>query len=124
MFGDASKPSLSYYEKKRIDIFMDKLRQMSKITIYVTEQLDGYTCALDPWSRIGLKVQDSETLPASVFVSYDTRGQFEFFNGPIWKHIIEILTGSSAANLQMSGGVVFVDPRTMQILFKSPAQHV
>ena len=124
MFGDASKPSLSYYEKKRIDIFMDKLRQMSKITIYVTEQLDGYTCALDPWSRIGLKVQDSETLPASVFVSYDTKGQFEFFNGPIWKHIIEILTGSSAANLQMSGGVVFVDPRTMQILFKSPAQHV
>lgn len=118
MFGDASKSSISSYEKEQI---MHILRQVSKITVYVTEQLDGYTCALDPWSRGSLKIQDAETLPASVFVSYDTKGQFEFFNGPVWKHIIEILTGSSAAALQMSGGIVFIDPKTLDILFEPSA---
>ena len=70
MFGDASKLLISSYEKKQI---VHKFRQMSKLTIYVTEQLDGYTYALDPWSRGSLKIQDSETLPRSVFVSYDTQ---------------------------------------------------
>ena len=115
MFGDSSKSSISSYEKEQI---MHTLRQMSKITVYVTKQMDGYTCALDPWSQRSLKIQDSEKLPASVFVSYDTKGQFDFFNGPIWKHIIEILTGSPAADLQMSMGVVFVDPKTLDILFE------
>ena len=115
MFGDASKPSISSYEKNQI---MHKLRQISKITVYVTEQLDGYTYALDPWSRGTLKIQDSETLPVSVFISYDTKGHLEFSHGPTWEYITEILTGYSAVELRAFGGVVFVDPKTLDILFE------
>ena len=115
MFGDGSKPLIRFYEKEQIT---HKFRQMSKVAIYVTEQLDGYTCALDPWSRESLNIQDSETLPASVFISYETKRHFDFFNGPIWKHTVEILTGYSAAGLREFGGVVFVDPRTLDTLFE------
>ena len=115
VFGDGSKPLIRSYEKEQI---VHTFRQMSKIAIYVTEQLDGYTCALDPWSRESLKIQDSETLPASVFISYETKRHFEFFNGPIWKHTVEILTGYSAKELRAFGGVVFVDPKTLDTLFE------
>ncbi len=123
MFGDTSKPSISYFDKKRIGSFMDKLRHMSKITIYVTKQLDGYTCALDPWSRMALKIQDSETIPSSVFVAYGTEPPFGLFHCQIWKRITEILTGYPVAKLQASGRVVFVDPMTLKTLFEPSVQH-
>ena len=125
MFGDASKPLISYYENERISLFVQKLRQMSKIiTICVVEQLDGYTCSLDPWSKISPKIQNSEELPASVFISRGTKGHFELFHGSTWEHIAEILTGYSASELWASGEIVFVDPRTKEILFTPSAQHV
>ena len=122
MFGDRSKPSISTYENERIGLFVQNLSQISKITICVTEQLDGYTCALDSWSRISPKIRDSEELPASVFIAHGTKGHFELFHGSTWKYITEILTGYSAADLRASGGVVFVDPRTKEILFEPSAQ--
>ena len=125
IFGDASKPLISYYGNDRISLFVQKLRQMSKIiTICVVEQSDGYTCALDPWSRISPKIQNSEELPASVFISRGTKGHFELFHGSAWEHITEILTGCSASELWASGEVVFVDPRTKEILFTPSTQHV
>lgn len=120
MFGDAVKPLIRYYEKEQI---VHKFRQMSKVSIYVTKQLDGYTCALDSWSRGVLKKQDWEVLPASVFISYKTKRGLEFFCGPAWKHTVEILTGYSATELQEFGGVVFVDPRTLDTLFDPSAQY-
>ena len=124
MFGDRSKPSISTYENERIGLFVQNLSQISKITICVSEQLDGYTCALDSWSRISPKIRDSEELPASVFISHGTKGHFELFHGSTWKYITEILTGYSAADLRASGGIVFVDPRTEEILFEPSAHHV
>lgn len=124
IFGDASKPSINYYENDRISLFVQKLRQMSKvITICVVEQPDGYMFALDPWSRISPKIQNSEVLPASVFISHGTEGHFELFHGSIWEHVIEILTGYSVEDLRGSSGVVFVDPQTMKILFEPSAEH-
>ena len=120
MFGDASKPLIRSYEKEQI---VHKFRQMSKVAIYVTEQLDGYTCALDPWSRGVLKIQDLGELPASVFVSYESERHLEFFHGSTWKHTIEILTGYSATELQEFGGVVFVDTRTLDTLFEPSVQY-
>ena len=115
MFGDASKPLIRSYEKEQIT---HQFRQMSKIAIYVTEQLDGYTCALDSWSQGVLNIQDSGTLPTSVFISYETERHIEFFHGPTWKHTVEILTGYSAEELRAFGGVVFVDPETLNTLFE------
>ncbi len=113
MFGDGSKPLIRSYEKEQI---MHKFRQMSKVVVLVTEQLDGYICALDLWSQISIK--DSEKLPTSVFISRRTKGDFELFYGSIWRHITEILTGYSTTELREFGGVVFVDTTTLDPLFE------
>ena len=115
MFGDDSKPLIRSYEKEQI---VHRLRLMSKVVVRVTEQLDGYICALDLWSQMALKIEDSEKLPASVFISRKTKGNFELFYGSTWKHITELLTGYSATELRAFGGVVFVDTTTLAPLFE------
>ena len=115
MFGDGSKPLIRFYEKEQV---VHRLRLMSKVVVRVTEQLDGYICALDLWSQISLKIKDSEKLPTSVFISRRTKGDFELFYGSIWKHITEILTGYSTTELRAFGGVVFVDTTTLDPLFE------
>ena len=113
MFGDGSKPLIRSYEKEQV---VHKLRLMSKVVVLVTEQLDGYICALDLWSQISMK--DSEKLPTSVFISRRTKGDFELFYGSIWRHITEILTGYSTTELREFGGVIFVDTTTLDPLFE------
>lgn len=115
MFGDGSKPLIRSYEKEQI---MHKFRQMSKVVVRVTEQLDGYICALDLWSQISLRIKNSEKLPTSVFISRRTKEDFELFYGSTWKHITEILTGYSTTELRAFGGVVFVDTTTLDPLFE------
>jgi len=113
MFGDRSKSLIRSYEKEQI---VHTFRQMYRITVYVAKQLDGYTCALDPWSRVLLKIEDSGKLPESIFISYGTDQHFESVHGPAWEQTVKILTGYSAKELQKFGRVVFVDSRTMEIL--------
>ena len=113
MFGDRSKSLIRSYEKEQI---VHTFRQMSRITVYVAKQLDGYTCALDPWSRESLKIEDSRKLPESIFISYGTDQHFESVHGSAWEQTVKILTGYSATELQKFGRVVFVDSRTMEIL--------
>ena len=113
MFGDRSKSLIRSYEKEQI---VHTFRQMSRITVYVAKQLDGYTCALDPWSQVALKVEDSRKLPKSIFISYGTEQHFDSVHGPAWEQTVKILTGYSATELQEFGRVVFVDSRTMKIL--------
>lgn len=115
MFGDASKPLIRSYEKEQIT---HQFRLMSKIAICVTEQLDGYTYALDPWSRGSLEIQNLKTLPRSVFVSYDTKGYVESLHGSIWENVAELLTSRSTSELRAFGGVVFVDTKTLDPLFE------
>ena len=113
MFGDRSKPLIRSYEKEQI---VYTFRQMYRITVYVAKQLDGYTCALDPWSRVSLEREDSRKLPESIFISYGTEQHFESVHGSAWEQTVKILTGYSATELQKFGRVVFVDSRTMEIL--------
>ena len=113
MFGDRSKSLIRSYEKEQI---VHTFRQMSRITVYVAKQLDGYTCALDPWSRESLEIEDSRKLPESIFISYGTEQHFESVHGSAWEQTVKILTGYSATELQEFGRVVFVDSRTMEIL--------
>ena len=113
MFGGRSKSLIRSYEKEQI---VHTFRQMSRITVYVAKQLDGYTCALDPWSRESLEIEDSRKLPESIFISYGTEQHFESVHGSAWEQAVKILTGYSATELQEFGRVVFVDSRTMEIL--------
>lgn len=98
---------------------------MAKIKIYVNEQLDGYTCRLDPKSKALVKSHASDTEPAaSVFVSFDTKAQFELTYGSLWKHVAEILTGLTTEQLKGLGKLVFVDPKTERMLFEAVEQNV
>lgn len=99
---------------------------MSEIKIYVAEQLNGYTCRLEPRSKAAIKDQiPKEPVPvASVFIACDAKADFEFRFGSIWKHIAELLTSLPAEELQEIGRVVFVDPKTKKPLFEPLAQYV
>ena len=100
--------------------------KMSEIKIYVAEQLDGYTCRLEPRSKAAIKDQiPKEPVPVtSVFISYDNKANFELIHGSIWKHIAELLTSLPVEELQEIGRIVFVDPKTKKSLFEPLAQHV
>ena len=98
---------------------------MAEIKIYVNEQLDGYTYQLEPKSKALLESETSDTEPvASVFVSFDTRAQFEWTHGSLWRHVAEMLTGLTMDQLKALGKVVFVDPKTEQLLFEAVEQNV
>ena len=99
---------------------------MSEITIYAAKQLDGYTCTLEPRSKVAIEDQlPKEPVPVSkVFISYGISAEIEFQYESIWKHIAELLTGLPAEELQKLGKVVFVDPRTKKLLFEPLAQYV
>lgn len=100
--------------------------EISEITIYAAKQLDGYTCRLEPKSKMAIKSQlpPNQPLVASVFISYEDKSDFEMLHGSIWKHIAELLTGLSMEKLQELGQVVFVDAKTMEIVFDFSEQHV
>ena len=95
--------------------------EMFEIIIYANKQLDGYTCRLDPRSKLAIKSQlPLEPAPvASVFISFDSKSSFEIIHGSVWEHIVELLTGLQEEKLQELGGFVFVDAKTMEILFES-----
>ena len=95
-------------------------KEISDITIYATKQLDGYTCGLDPRSKAVIRDQiPQESVPVtSVFISCDTKSNFENLHGSVWKHIAELLTSLSEKKLQELGKVVFVDSKTMKVLFE------
>ena len=101
-------------------------KEMSKVIIYATKQIDGYTCGLAPKSKAVIKSQiPQHSVPvASVFISYENKSNFEIIHGSIWEHIAELLTGLSVEKLQELGGVVFVDPKTLGTLFEPSVQHV
>ena len=98
------------------------------IIIYVTEQIDGYTCQLDPRSKVAIKAQASRPLVRSIFISHDTyhnaKPHIELLHGSMWAHIAGMLTDIPAENLQDLVRVVFVDSKTRKTLFDFSAHHV
>ena len=87
--------------------------------------MDGYTYRLEPKSKARVKSHALDTEPAtSVFVSFDTKTQFEWTHGPLWRHVAEMLTGLTAEQLRERGNVVFVDPKTQRTLFEAVEQNV
>jgi hypothetical protein len=98
---------------------------MGKMTLLVGQQKDGYVFRLKPSSKKDLlQERDSPDLVSSVFISYDTKHDFEQIHGPVWDHIISLLTGLSLNDLNRVGGFAVVDPGTGQTLFDSVGQHV
>jgi hypothetical protein len=98
---------------------------MEKLTVLVGKQKDGYVFRLKPSSkRELLQERDLQDTVSSVFISYDTKHDFEQIHGRVWDHVITLLTGMSLNKLNRIGGFVIVDPSMDQILYDSVAQHV
>ena len=89
------------------------------IRIRVGKQRNGTTYELAPKSRAALVEHlSSEPPPASsIFISHETRKNFEIEYGPVWEHVVGILTGLSTEEVEEIDEIVFEDPETSDILF-------
>ncbi len=97
---------------------------MAKIIVEVGKQMDGMTFRLSPKTKIALSSRpQSQPLPSSVFVSYDTKSDFEQIHEPLSEYIVMILTGLHERQIAKLGGFQFVLRPNDEILFDSNAQH-
>jgi type III secretory pathway lipoprotein EscJ len=84
-----------------------------EIRIRVGKQKNGVTYELDPETRAQLWDRFSGDLPpsSSVFVSHDTKENFETVHGSIQNHVAGILTGLSSDEIDRVE-VIFEDAET------------
>ncbi|MFI5364729.1 MAG: hypothetical protein ACHQ4J_03820 [Candidatus Binatia bacterium] len=99
---------------------------MAKIIINVGHQLDGYTFRLHPKSKAEVEASfPKRERASSVFVSYETHHAFAEMHGPIENHIVPVLTGLTAGEVQSVGGFAVVDPvNGKELLCSSAHQNV
>lgn len=94
---------------------------MSGIVVEIGKQMNGATFQLSPQTRVALAETTGRQLPtSSVFVSYDTKSNFEAMHGPFWSHIVALLTGMSDDQIRRLGGFSVVSPTDNEVLFESP----
>jgi hypothetical protein len=93
------------------------------VEIEVGRQRNGWTFRLSPDAKQILRGKVPEPiLNTSVFVGYDTKSDFEFFHGPVWEHVAQLLTQLSPDQLAQVGGFFFVDRSgDDEILFSQPS---
>jgi hypothetical protein len=95
---------------------------MGKIIVDVGKQMDGMTFRLSPRTRLALSSHShGQSLPASVFVSYDTQLDLKASHDLIWKHVVMMLTGLTEKQITKLGGFKFVTPPDNEILFEAKA---
>ena len=83
----------------------------SPLVVSVGRQGDGYAFQLEPRSRARVRERTPQLAPAGqVFISFDTRADFESAHGAMWKQVVLMLTGMREQDLRDLGGVRFVDP--------------
>lgn len=91
---------------------------MKEIKIDVYKQMDGYTFSLSVSIRQLIKKLFPNSHPANtIFVSYDTKSDFELFIGTLEKYIYPALLGVDVENLRKQiSKITFVDTQTDSIL--------
>lgn len=96
------------------------------IRIRVGKQRNGTTYELAPKSQAALVEHFSNEIPpaSSVFVSHETRENVQIKYGPIWKHVVGILTGLSSEEIEEIDEVIFEDPQTSEVLFSPQKMNV
>jgi len=93
---------------------------MNAIRINVNKQMDGYSFSITPSIRILIKQLFPDAHPANnIFVSYDTRSNFESFVGRLENYICPALLGvEKRSDLSKLDEIQFVDPITGEVLHK------
>lgn len=92
---------------------------MEIIRIGVNKQIDGYTFSIGPTVRRMIKSWFPDSHPANnIFVSYDTRSDFELQIGKLEPHIYPVLLGLECQKdlIKKVHEIQFIDTRTGKIL--------
>lgn len=98
---------------------------MSKLTILVGRQKDGYVFRLKPSSKKDIENErDMSDTVSSVFISYDTKHDFEEIHGAVWDQVLRLLTGMSVDEVNRRGGFSVLDPGINRTMYDSVEQHV
>lgn len=97
---------------------MDTAPPPETLVIYASADRSGTTYALEIPALRMLKERFGESVrPSScLFVSHETRDEFEELQGPLREQIIRLLTGLSEDRLQRLGRVEFRRPVTEERL--------
>lgn len=97
---------------------LDVTSTPEKVKILVGRQGDGCTYSLHPASRRLILQRFPGVHPApSVFIGYETRDDFERYQGPMWGQIALLLTGLSENQLRKIGGFLIYDPMSETIIY-------
>ncbi len=93
---------------------------MGAIRINVNKQLDGYTFSITPSIREFVKRLFPNSHPANnIFVSYDTKSDFESYYSSLGNNIFPALLGiDDKKDLQRLEEIEFVDAKTGNIIHK------
>lgn len=93
---------------------------MTAIRINVNKQMDGYTFSITPAIRAFVKKLFPDAQPANIiFVSYDTKSNFENYYSRLENYIFPALLGVENQNdLQKLDEIEFIDTLTGEILHK------
>jgi hypothetical protein len=92
---------------------------MEAIKISVNKQMDGYTFSITPSIRKLIKSLFPDSHPANnIFVSYDTKSDFEVYYGKLESYIYPALLGvDNQTDLNKKvGEILFVDTQTGNVL--------
>jgi hypothetical protein len=93
---------------------------MPRIIVEVGKQMDGATFRLSPKTRAFLRSHFEDLpSPSSIFVSDETASDFAHYHGPMWEHLVMILTGLNEKQLSELDGFEFVTPMDGKVLFES-----
>jgi hypothetical protein len=93
---------------------------MTAIRINVNKQIDGYTFSITPSIRAFVKGLFPDAHPANIiFVSYDTKSNFEHYYRRLEHYIFTALLGVENQNdLQKLDEIEFIDSQTGEVLHK------
>lgn len=93
---------------------------MNTIKIGVNKQMDGYTFSMSPTIRNYIKQIVPNSHPANnVFVSYDTKSDFESFQGKLENYIFPVLLGlENKKDIKEFNDIIFIDTITGKILYR------
>ena len=92
---------------------------MESIKINVNKQMDGYTFSIAPSIRQMIKSLFPNSHPANnIFVSYDTKSDFELFVGKLETYIYPALLGvdNQSDFKKQVNEILFVDTQTGNVL--------
>ncbi len=96
---------------------MSRVSAQEPLLVLVATEADGYTFRLHPLQLARVRaLQPIQSRFPMIFLQKDVQEDFEAVHGPIAGHVVQLLTGLSAEQLQQFGGVRFVSSGTEQTL--------